>query len=122
MTERRLKILTDADFPFSVNEIRQKVKKEAAHQDRVVFDAKSWIEKFKDFLLYIAGLESHGNLESLQKARPYLAEWVAKQGEDCSLSDYATSSEELDDVQGNLEPNEEKQAKSRRHGTINLAI
>ena len=102
MTERRLKILTDADFPFSVNEIRQKVKMEA----RVVFDAKSWIEKFKDFLLYIAGLESHGSLESLQKARPYLAEWVAKQGEECALSDYATSSEELDDVQGNLEPND----------------
>ena len=106
MTERRLKILTDADFPFSVNEIRQKVKKEAAHQDRVVFDAKSWIEKFKDFLLYIAGLESHGSLESLQKARPYLAEWVAKQGEECGLSDYATSSEELDDVHRNLEPND----------------
>jgi hypothetical protein len=106
MTERRLKILTDADFPFSVNEIRQKVKKEAAHQDRVVFDAKSWIEKFKDFLLYIAGLESHGSLESLQKTHPYLAEWVAKQGEECASSDGATSSEEMDDVQGNLDPND----------------
>lgn len=106
MTERRLKILTDADFPFSVNEIRQKVKKEAAHQDRVVFDAKPWIEKYKDFLLYIAELESHGSLESLQKANPYLAEWVSKQGEGCASSDDATSFEDIDDVQGNLEPND----------------
>ncbi|KAL7555179.1 hypothetical protein ACHAWF_018989 [Thalassiosira exigua] len=47
MTERRVKILTDAGFPFSVNEVRQKVKIEAAEQDRVLFDAKSWLEKFK---------------------------------------------------------------------------
>ncbi|KAL3822857.1 hypothetical protein ACHAXA_006221 [Cyclostephanos tholiformis] len=106
MTEKRLKILTDAGFPFSVNGIRQKVKKEAAHQDRVVFDAKPWIEKFKDFLLYIAGLESHGSLESLQKAYPYLAEWVEKQGEKCTSSDDATSFEEIDHSQGNLEPND----------------
>lgn len=106
MTERRLKILTDAGFPFSVNEIRLKVKKEAAHQDRIVFDAKPWIEKFKDFLLYIAGLESHGSLESLQKGNPYLAEWVAKQGEECTSSDDATSFEEMDYVHGNLQPHD----------------
>ena len=50
MTERRLKILTDAGFPFSVNEVRQQVKKEAAYQDQVTFDAKPWLEKYKDFL------------------------------------------------------------------------
>jgi len=72
MTERRLTILTDAGFPFSVT----KVKKEAAHQDRVIFDAKPWLEKYKDFLLCIA---THGSLETLQKTNPFLAEWVAKQ-------------------------------------------
>ncbi len=89
MTERRLRILTDAEFPFSVNESRQKVKKEAAHQDRVVFDAKPWIEKFKDFLLFIAA-NDHGNLESLQKANPYLAEWAATLGEASTTMDDAT--------------------------------
>ena len=89
MTERRLRVLTDAEFPFSVNESRQKVKKEAAHQDRVVFDAKPWIEKFKDFLLFIAA-NDHGNLESLQKANPYLAEWAATLGEASTTMDDAT--------------------------------
>ena len=59
MTERRLKILTDAGFPFSVE---KKAKKDAKHQDKAVFDAKPWLEKYKDFLLYIA---AHGSLEAL---------------------------------------------------------
>lgn len=79
MTERRLKILTDAGFPFSVNEVRQNKKKEAQQQDRVVFDAKPWVEKYKEFLLFIA---THGSFESLQKINPFLAEWVAKQREE----------------------------------------
>ena len=84
MTERRLKILTDAGFPFSVNAVRQKVKEEAAHQDKAMFDAKPWIEKYKDLLLFIA---THGGLELLQKNDPFLAMWAAKQREECNLSD-----------------------------------
>lgn len=80
MTERRLKILRDAGFPFSVNEVRQKVKKEAAQQDRSNFDAKTWLEKYKDFLLYIA---THGSLLSLHNKNPFLAEWVSKQRDRC---------------------------------------
>jgi len=91
LTERRLKILTDAGFPFSVN--RQKVKKEAAHQDKVLFDAKPWLEKYKDFLLYIA---THGSLEVLAKTNPFLAEWYAKQGRGHSLSGNASTVNEMD--------------------------
>ena len=102
MTERRLRILTDAEFPFSVNESRQKVKKEAAHQDRVVFDAKPWIEKFKDFLLFIAA-NDHGNLETLQKANPYLAEWAATLGEGSLSTADATNVGENDDILSSFE-------------------
>ena len=102
MTERRLRILTDAEFPFSVNETRQKVKKEAAHQDRVVFDAKPWIEKFKDFLLFIAA-NDHGNPESLQKANPFLADWAATLGEGNSSTDDAEDIGENDGMLGSFE-------------------
>jgi len=94
LTERRLKILTDAGFPFSVN--RQKVRKEAAHQDRIIFTAKPWLEKYKDFLLYIAAV---GSLENIQKNYPFLAEWAAKQGEGPSSPECATSVNDKDENQ-----------------------
>mmetsp|Transcript_6546 Transcript_6546/g.14797 ORF Transcript_6546/g.14797 Transcript_6546/m.14797 type:complete len:475 (-) Transcript_6546:283-1707(-) len=100
MTERRLKVLTDAGFPFSINEVRQKVKKEAAHQDRVIFDAKPWLEKYKDFLFYIA---THGNFESVQKINPFLAEWVAKQREESSPGECDTAVKEKEESQSNPE-------------------
>ncbi len=75
MTERRLKILQDIGFSFSVNLERQK----AAKLDRVIFDKKPWEEKFKDYLFYIV---SNKGLESVQKNNPFLAEWVTMQRKD----------------------------------------
>jgi hypothetical protein len=63
MTERRLKILTDAGFPFSSKEVIQKRKEEATQQDIDLFYAKPWIEKYKDLLLHIA---KHGCIDSVQ--------------------------------------------------------
>lgn len=100
MTERRLRILTDAEFPFSVNETRQKVKKEAAQQDRVVFDAKPWIEKYKDFLLFIA---ADHNPESLHKANPFLAEWAATLGEGKSSASDVDNDRQNDGVLSSFE-------------------
>lgn len=84
LTERRLKILTDAGFPFSVN--RHRVKREAAHQDRASFDAKPWLEKYRDLLLHIA---AQGSLESIRRTDPFLAEWAARQREGRSSSEGA---------------------------------
>jgi len=72
MTERRLKILQDIGFSFSVNQERQK----AAKLDKVIFDKKPWEEKFKDYLFHIF---SNKGLESIQKNNPFLAEWVTMQ-------------------------------------------
>jgi len=81
LTERRLKILIDAGFSFSgvVNDNRQKETKETSHQDRVAFDAKPWLEKYKDLLFFIA---SNDGIESLQNDDPYLAEWNVKEHDD----------------------------------------
>jgi len=75
MTERRLKILTDAGFPFSATEDNQQQEKNQ-EEDKVKFDAKSWIEKYRDLLLHVA---THGTLDSLQASNPLLAEWEASQ-------------------------------------------
>eukprot|EP00804_Cyclotella_cryptica_P031119 CCRYP_011732-RA/>CCRYP_011732-RA protein AED:0.03 eAED:0.03 QI:459/1/1/1/0.66/0.5/4/77/1122 len=83
MTERRLKILTEAGFPFSSKEVIQKRKEEATQQDIDVFDAKPWIEKYKDLLLHIA---KNGCIDSLQKNNSLLWEWVVKQREGISCS------------------------------------
>lgn len=115
MTERRLKILTDAGFPFSVNEVRQQVKKEAAYQDQVSFDAKPWLEKYKDFLFYIA---SHGNkgFESLQKSNPILAAWVSKQGGVSPPPDTAPAVKEKDEeTMNNLEAKEQESLMEAAH-------
>ncbi|KAL7528251.1 hypothetical protein ACHAXR_003985, partial [Thalassiosira sp. AJA248-18] len=103
MTERRKSILTDAGFPFSVNEVRQKVKKEAASNMRVIFDAKPWLEKYKDFLLYIA---THDSLELLHKNNPFLAEWVSEQRESPSSSECLTAVKDKDENMSDPEMNE----------------
>jgi len=84
LTERRLKILMDAGFSFSgVNDVRQKEKKEeASQQDRVVFDAKPWLEKYKDLLFFIA---NNDGIELLKHNDPCLAEWNAKEHDDCRV-------------------------------------
>jgi len=82
MTERRLKILTDAGFPFSATEDNQQQQEKNENEkiqqeeDKVKFDAKPWMEKYKELLLHIA---THGSLDSLQASNPLLAEWEANQ-------------------------------------------
>ena len=102
MTERRLKILNDVGFSFSVNEERQKVKEEAAQLDRVMFDAKPWEDKYKNLLFYIA---LHGSLENIQKNDPFLAEWTAKQRKEYQQPESTTDSEEDDENEINNEIN-----------------
>ena len=86
LTERRLKILIDAGFSFSgVNE-RQKEKKVASQQDRFEFDAKPWLEKYKDLLFFIA---SNNDIASLKKNDPYLVEWNAKEHDDSQVQNTA---------------------------------
>jgi hypothetical protein len=87
MTERRLKILTDAGFPFaSKKEEIQKKKDEATQQDINEFDAKPWLEKYKDLLLHIA---QHGSIDSLQKSNSLLHDWIVNQREEflCPVSE-----------------------------------
>ena len=97
MTERRLKILTDAGFPFSATEDNQQQeknedKKIQQQEDKVKFDAKPWMEKYKELLLYIA---THGSLDSLQASNPLLAEWEASQR--APTDNTTASSKEKDD-------------------------
>ena len=81
MSERRLQILTEAGFPFSSKEELQKRKDEATQHDIDEFDAKPWIEKYKDLLLHIA---NHASILSLQKINPLLWDWVEQQRQDIS--------------------------------------
>jgi hypothetical protein len=83
MTERRLKILTDAGFPFSTKDELQKRKEEATQQDIDEFCAKPWIEKYKDLLLHIA---KHGSIDSLHKQNSLLSDWFGKQHDDIDRS------------------------------------
>ena len=80
MTERRLKILTDAGFPFSATEDNQQQEKnedkKIQQEEEVKFDAKPWMEKYKELLLHIA---THGSIDSLQTINPLLAKWEASQ-------------------------------------------
>jgi len=97
LTERRLKILTDAGFPFSASEDNQQQGKNEnekiqQQEDKVKFDTKPWIEKYKELLLHIA---THGSLDSLQASNPLLAEWEASQR--ASTSSTTASSNEKDD-------------------------
>lgn len=96
MTDRRLKILTDAGFPFSVKKVKKEAAKEAAHD----FGAKPWLEKYKDFLLFIA---THGSLESLHKSKSFLAEWAAKQREEYPSLGGATAVQDREEIQSNVE-------------------
>ena len=80
LNERRLKLLMDAGFSFSgVSDNRQKEKKQAS-RDRNAFDAKSWKEKYKDLLFYIA---CNDGMDSIQDREPYLAEWNVKERHAC---------------------------------------
>ena len=82
MTERRLKILTDAGFPFSATEDNQQQQEKnedekiQPEEDKVKFDTKPWLEKYIELLLHIA---THGSLDSLQASNPLLAQWEASQ-------------------------------------------
>ena len=104
MTERRLKILTDAGFPFSASEDNQQQQQQQQQQeknedekiqqeeDKVKFDAKPWMGKYKELLLHIA---THGSLDSLQISNPLLAEWEASQR--APTDSTSASSKEKDD-------------------------
>ena len=95
MSERRLQILTEAGFPFSSKEELQKKKDEATQHDIDEFDAKTWIEKYKDLLLHIA---NHVSIPSLQKSNPLLWDWVEQQRQDLPIvvsnSDFSSNAEE----------------------------
>ena len=98
MTERRLKILIDADFPFSSNkEVLQKMKDEATQQEIEDFNAKPWDDKYKELLFHIA---KHGSIDSLQKNNTLLWDWVGKQREElCSLNFDSDVEDRTDDVE-----------------------
>ena len=85
MTQRRLKILSEAGFPFSSKEELQKKKDEATQQDIDDFEAKPWIEKYKDLLLHIS---KHGSVDLLQKSNSLLWDWIVKQREELYLSGF----------------------------------
>lgn len=105
MTERRLKILTDAGFPFSASEDNQQQRKNEnekiqQQEDKVKFDTKPWVEKYRELLLHIA---THGSLDSLQASNPLLAEWEASQRASTASTTTASSKEKGDENAMNKE-------------------